>query len=146
MAEKKEENKTRVQTFNRATNTWQFTFKDPTGEEVTFEFHLATDMYKASIASICKKSRSCSVVVEGGIVREDGSKAEMIFVSRIPIPNLWPNRDPNTVFSHDEATELLISIIRDVNAEIIRRSIGDWILKESDRSGAISFQLNFIDK
>lgn len=128
--------------FNKEHRTWRFTFKDPAGEEFTYELAMKKSLFNTSLyMHISNKDKIPSVLVSGKLVKEDGSLAEVSYQDRIFIPNLWPDRDIHTVLSKDESIQLIISVIRDTNFEVIKRSVSDWLINEVQRSGAINFKL-----
>ena len=132
----------RKQAYDRTSRSWQFSFKTPYGEDRTFEFTLSVDPYMTSIALLAKKYRRPLIMVSGCIIREDGTKGEILFNSKVEVPNFWPDRDPHTMFSETDAKIIVHSAIRDINEEIVRRHVGDWLMSEITRSGAIHFDLD----
>ena len=136
-----EELKKREQVFDRKNRSWRFTFKTPEGEERTFEFTLDADFFSTSIAMLSKKYKRPLVFVSGCIIRDDGTKGEILFNTKVEVPNFWQDRDPHTIFTKEDACALIQSAIRDVNEEIIRRHAGDWLMKEHKRSGSLEFNL-----
>lgn len=135
------EQKKREQVYDRKNRSWKFSFKTPEGEDRTFEFTLGADLFTSSISLLSKKHGRPLVFASGCIVRDDGTKGEILFNTKVEIPNFWQDRDPHTIFPYEDACLLLQSAIRDVNEEIVRRHAGDWLMKEHKRSGSLVFDL-----